>query len=48
MQCISDKIVGAMTLTNMTPSLKNVNFEYFQLDASRLMMDRIIFLGTGN
>ena len=44
-----DKIVGAMTPTNMTPYIiEERQLNISQLDVfSRLMMDRIIFLGTG-
>lgn len=44
-----DKIVGAMTPTNMTPYIiEERQLNVSQLDVfSRLMMDRIIFLGTG-
>ena len=44
-----DKIVAAMTPTNMTPYIiEERQLNISQLDVfSRLMMDRIIFLGTG-
>ncbi|MEN9876855.1 MAG: ATP-dependent Clp protease proteolytic subunit [Bacteroidota bacterium] len=44
-----DKIVGAMTPKNMTPYIiEERQLNISQLDVfSRLMMDRIIFLGTG-
>ena len=44
-----DKIVNAMTPTNMTPYIiEERQLNISQLDVfSRLMMDRIIFLGTG-
>ncbi|MFI0489938.1 ATP-dependent Clp endopeptidase proteolytic subunit ClpP [Flavobacterium sp.] len=44
-----DKIVSAMTPTNMTPYIiEERQLNISQLDVfSRLMMDRIIFLGTG-
>ena len=44
-----DKIVTAMTPTNMTPYIiEERQLNISQLDVfSRLMMDRIIFLGTG-
>ena len=44
-----DKIVGAMTPANMTPYIiEERQLNVSQLDVfSRLMMDRIIFLGTG-
>ena len=44
-----DKIVAAMNPTNMTPySIEERQLNVSQLDVfSRLMMDRIIFLGTG-
>ena len=44
-----DKIVAAMTPTNMTPYIiEERQLNVSQLDVfSRLMMDRIIFLGTG-
>ena len=44
-----DKIVNAMTPTNMTPYIiEERQLNVSQLDVfSRLMMDRIIFMGTG-
>ena len=44
-----DKIVAAMNPTNMTPYIiEERQLNISQLDVfSRLMMDRIIFLGTG-
>src|SRR5690606_15748882 len=44
-----DKIIGAMTPTNMTPYIiEERQLNVSQLDVfSRLMMDRIIFMGTG-
>ena len=44
-----DKIVNAMTPTGMTPYIiEERQLNISQLDVfSRLMMDRIIFLGTG-
>lgn len=44
-----DKIVGALTPMNMTPAvIEERQLNVTQMDVfSRLMMDRIIFLGTG-
>ncbi len=44
-----DKIIGSMYPTNMTPNIieeRQMNIAVFDV-FSRLMMDRIIFLGTG-
>ena len=45
-----DKIVSSMTPTGLTPNIieeRQMNVAVFDV-FSRLMMDRIIFMGTGN